>query len=78
MFATHKLNESGLKRMTEFKTKMSETVSGVMELMEDSREKALFKTKVEEAVYWGATAIANNGHNFFERIDYPEVSHSVK
>jgi len=74
MFETHKLNENGFKEMNAYKTKMSEAVSEVMELMEDGREKSIFKTKIEEAVFFGAKAIAGKAENFTEIINYPEVS----
>lgn len=71
MFDSHKLNEQGFKEMNEFKSNMSVTVAKVMELMPDGRDKSLFKTKLEEAVFFGAKAIASKGGNFSEMIVYP-------
>jgi hypothetical protein len=73
MFETHKLNEQGLKEMHEYKEKMSVTVSSVMNLMSEGREKSIFKTKIEEAVFFGAKAIAAKPENFTEIINYTEV-----
>lgn len=73
MFETHKLNERGFKVMGEFKSKMSVVVSDVMLLMPEGREKALFKTKVEEAVFFGAKAISSDPENFTEIVNYPEI-----
>ena len=72
MFDTHLLNDDGLKAMKEFKTKMSITCSEVMEVMSDPRAKAIFKTKVEEAVFFGAKAIAEDEKFHKEKISYPE------
>ena len=72
MFDTHLLNEEGLEKMKEFKNKMSMTCSEVMELMSDPRAKAIFATKVEEAVFFGAKSIASNPENHKEIIGYPE------
>ncbi len=73
MFETHKLNENGFEQMKSFKEKMSLVVSEAMLLMPESREKSIFKTKVEEAVFFGAKAIAGNPENFTEIINYPEI-----
>ena len=70
MFATHKLNDTGFEEMKVFKCTMANAVNGVLALMPESREKALFITKIEEAIYFGATAIAKKPVNFTEKIDY--------
>jgi len=73
MFETHKLNENGFEEMKSFKERMSVAVSGAMLLMPESREKSIFKTKIEEAVFFGAKAIAGKPENFIEIINYPEA-----
>ena len=73
MFETHKLNEKGFKEVNEFKEKLSLAVSEVMMVMPDSREKAIFKTKIEEAVFFGTKAIASNPENYTEIFGYSEV-----
>lgn len=73
MFETHRLNEQGFKKMNKFKETMSIAVSEVMLDMPEGREKSLFKTKVEEAVFFGAKAVASSPENFTEIINYPEI-----
>lgn len=73
MFETHKLNEHGFEEMKSFKEKMSIVVSEAMLSMPESREKSIFKTKIEEAVFFGAKAIAGKPENFTEIINYPEI-----
>lgn len=73
MFETHKLNDEGFKKMAAFKEKMSLAVSEAMLQMPDGREKAIFRTKIEEAVFFGAKAIAGTPGNFTEIVNYPEV-----
>lgn len=72
MFETHKLNDLGFAKVNEFKTTMSETISKAMLDMPEGREKSIFRTKLEEAVFFGTKAIASASNNFTERIDYPE------
>lgn len=74
MFQTHKLNEQGFKAMSDFKTEMSQVVSKAMDAMPEGRDKTIFKTKVEEAVFFGAKAIAGTEGNFTEIVDYPEYT----
>ncbi len=64
MFPTHMLNEQGKKEMSDFKSKLAATLTEVEQLMVEGREKALFKTKIEEAVFFGAKAIAGKEGNF--------------
>lgn len=73
MFETHKLNENGFKEMHDYKEQMSMTVSKVMLLMPEGREKSIFKTKIEEAVFFGAKAISAKPENFTEIINYTEI-----
>lgn len=64
MFPTHILNDQGKKEMSEFKSKLANVLAEVEALMVEGREKALFKTKIEEAVFFGAKAIAGKEGNF--------------
>ena len=75
MFETHKLNEAGFKAMHEFKQKMSLAVSEAMFAMPEGRNKAIFKTKIDEAVFFGAKAIAEHEGNFTEIVNYQEFEH---
>lgn len=72
MFETHKLNENGFEAVREFKITLSIAVSKAMKLLPEGREKAIFKTKLEEAVFFGTKAIAANPENHSEIIDYEE------
>lgn len=70
MFDTHKLNEQGFERMKEFKTVMASAVKQVAETMPEGRDRAIFLTKMEEGVFFGAKAIAGNALNHTEKIEY--------
>lgn len=70
MFPTHKLNDQGLETMKNYKSAMSTAVKAVADLMPEGREKAIFATKIEEAVFFGAKAIASKPGNFSEVTDF--------
>lgn len=73
MFETHKLNEAGFEAVKQFKTKLSTSISDAMKLLPEGREKAIFKTKIEEAVFFGTKAIAASPGNYTEIVNYPEA-----
>lgn len=73
MFETHKLNDIGFAAVKAFKEKMSLGVSEAMLALPEGRDKAIFKTKLEEAVFFGTRAIASAPENHFEIVNYPEV-----
>lgn len=73
MFETHKLNETGFEKVREFKTALSVAVATAMKELPEGREKSIFKTKVEEAVFFGTKAIAANPANHTEIVNYPEA-----
>ncbi len=70
MFDTHKLNEQGFEQVKQFKTGLSEAVTKAIDLLPEGREKAVFKTKIEEAVFFGTKAIASKEGNFTEIVKY--------
>lgn len=70
MFDTHKLNEQGFERMKAYKGLLAEAVKNVLVLMPEGREKAIFLTKMEEAVFFGAKAIASVPENHTEVTKY--------
>jgi len=70
MFETHKLNENGFRQVKELKKRMASAVNDVMLMMPDGREKAVFKTKIEEAMFFGTKSIAGNENNHTEVINY--------
>lgn len=70
MFDTHKLNEQGFKEMEAYKKTMADAVGFVAATMPDGREKSIFLTKLEEAVFFGAKAIASKDGNFTEIKSY--------
>jgi len=70
MFETHKLNDKGFEEVKSLKSKMNDSVKGVLELMPEGREKAVFKTKIEEAMFFGTKAIAGKEGNYTEIITY--------
>jgi hypothetical protein len=73
MFETHKLNEAGFKKVFEFKNALSLVVSAAMKVLPEGRDKAIFKTKIEEAVFFGTRAIAADPANHTEVINYQET-----
>lgn len=70
MFDTHKLNENGFINMQAYKQVMADAVKAVCQLMPEGREKAIFLTKMEEGVFFGAKAIASNPENHTEVTSY--------
>lgn len=70
MFDTHKLTDKGFVEMAEYKNRMAQTTKAVMETMLEGRERSMFITKVEEAVFWGAKAIASKPGNHSEVASY--------
>lgn len=64
MFESHALNAKGIAEMNDFKMELANTIRNVSELMPDGREKSLFITKIEEAVFFGSKAIASKDGNF--------------
>lgn len=70
MFETHKLNEKGLKEVGNLKRRMKSVVEFVLEDMPEGREKAIFKTKIEEAMFFGTKAVASDPENHTEIIKY--------
>ena len=70
MFDTHKLNENGFAEVKIFKTVMSEAVTNALKLLPEGREKAVFLTKLEEAVFFGTKALASKPENHTEVTKY--------
>lgn len=70
MFDTHKLNELGFEKMKAYKQTLADAVKSVIENMPDGREKSIFLTKMEEAVFFGAKAIASAPENHTEVTKY--------
>jgi len=70
MFETHKLNEKGLEEVKSLKSTMAEAVEKALSLMPEGREKAVFKTKMEEGMFFGTKAIAGKEGNFTEIVKY--------
>ncbi len=72
MFETHKLNETGFAAVKALKSKMNKAVCQVLMDMPDGRNKAIFKTKIEEAMFFGTKAIAADPDNHTEIITYED------
>lgn len=70
MFDTHLLNEKGLTEVKIFKETISRAYREIDFLLGDNREASLFKTKLEEAMFFGTKAIASKPTNFTEIVKY--------
>jgi len=70
MFDTHKLNEKGFEEVKSLKTEMAKAMETVLPLMPEGREKSVFKTKMEEGMFFGTKAIAAKEGNFTEIVKY--------
>lgn len=70
MFNTHILNDTGLNEMRSFKMVMANTAKMVQEQMPEGREKSIFMTKMEEAVFFGAKAISGKKGNYAKLEEY--------
>lgn len=70
MFETHKLNEQGFEAVKVLKSKMNKTVTEVLEVLPEGRDKSIFKTKLEEAMFFATRAIAADPSNHTEVITY--------
>ena len=70
MFETHKLNENGFSEVETFKSQLAYTLKEIDGLLPEGREKSIFKTKIEEAVFFGTKAIASKSGNYTEIKNY--------
>lgn len=73
MFSTYKLSEKGFSEVKVVKTTMSNACNLALALMPEGREKAVFKTKMEEAMFFGTKALASKEGNHLEVINYSEI-----
>ena len=71
MFDTHKLNEQGFAQVKIFKDGLANAVNALLVGIPDGREKALFMTNMETAVFYGTKAIASKPGNYTEIVQYP-------
>lgn len=77
MFETHKLNETGFQEVKLLKETLQSAVQTALDLMPEGREKSVFKTKIEEAVFFGTKAVASKVGNWTEIVRYGNEQSSV-
>jgi hypothetical protein len=70
MFDTHMLNETGKVAMGAYKSTIATAAKQVAAMMPEGREKSIFITKMEEAVFFGAKAIAQVPANHDSKTEY--------
>lgn len=70
MFDMHMLNPNGVQEVRKLKTEMNMAVSKALTLMPEGREKQLFKTHLETAMFYGTKAVASKDGNFSEIIKF--------
>jgi hypothetical protein len=70
MFDTHKLNDRGFEEVKNFKTIMSKAINNAVTYLPEGREKSIFLTKLEEAMFFGTKSIASKSENHTEVTKY--------
>lgn len=70
MFEAHKLSEQGLSEVETFKTQLAHVIREIDGLLPDGRERSIFLTKIEEAVFFGTKSIASKPGNYTEIKNY--------
>jgi hypothetical protein len=64
MFGMHMLNDQGKTEVKTFKTEFAQAVKKALDLMPDGRDKSIFNTELEKAVFFGTKAIASKTGNY--------------
>lgn len=70
MFDFHLLNDQGKEEVKAYKKTLADAARSVAALMPESREKSLFVTNMEHAVFWGAKAVAQKEGNFESKQEF--------
>lgn len=68
---THLVNEKGLQELNDFSESLAACIQQCLLLMEDGRDKSIFKTKIEEAVFFGKRAISGKQENVKQKVSFP-------
>jgi hypothetical protein len=78
MFETHQLTEQGSDEIYEFRGTLQYAVEKIEKYIPEGREKSLFKTNLETALFWGEKAIAGKKGNYSEIVYRDMYSTIVK
>lgn len=70
LFDTHKLNEKGFAEVKDFKAAFNDFIGLALSKMPEGRTRSIFKSKIEEAAFFGTKAIASKEGNFEEIVKY--------
>lgn len=77
MFETHKLNDAGFEAVRKFKGNLVTAVNEALTLLPEGREKSIFLTKMEEAVFFGTKSLAALPENHSEVIGYTDTDSTI-
>lgn len=70
MFETYRTNEKGQQEIHLLKQRITSAVTDVLALLPEGRDSAIFKTKIEEAVFFGTRAVASKTGNHTHKTHY--------
>lgn len=77
MFNSYTLNEAGKKHVREYKNAMANTLTVALSMIPEGRNKEIMRMKLEEAIFFGTSAISKQAEYQTEIIQYGNVNESA-